>query len=187
MTTQGMADYMYQNCLSIGVRREMSDVREDYDKLKKRLLEAYGDPTRIIATERRLLFKIKKPDENDGESVLTFLDEVLARMNTMVKVVEDHKGRYPHLPGVVYSDETLIKIKESLSTQIRIKFESKFRKWRVDAEDEMRDGDRDGVTKEEEFKKCKDILRKLRGKQKLALLEDLDKIPEKGKGKQMTK
>ena len=50
MTTQGMADYMYQNCLSNGVRREMSDVREDYDRLKKRLLEAYGDPTRIIAT-----------------------------------------------------------------------------------------------------------------------------------------
>ena len=43
------------------------------------------------------------------------------------------------------------------------------------------------MTKEEEFRKCKEILKKLRGKQKLALLEDLDKTPEKGKGKQMAK
>ena len=132
MTTQGMADYMYQQCFSNGVKLEMADVREDYDRLKKRLLDAYGDPSRIIATERRLLFKIKKPDENDGEAVLTFLDEVLARMNTMVRVVEDHESSYPHLPSVVFADDTLAKIKESLSAQIKMKYESKFRlTWRM--------------------------------------------------------
>ena len=53
-------------------------------------------------------------------------------MNTMVRVVEDHKAKYPHLLGVVYADDTLAKIKESLSAQIKMKYESKFRKWLVD-------------------------------------------------------
>ena len=54
-------------------------------------------------------------------------------------------------------------------------------------EDEMHEGRRRKVTKEDEFKKCKEILQKLRGKQKLAILEDLERIPEKGRGRQVAK
>ena len=84
--SQQKANYMYENCLADSIKVELVGVEDNYQEMIKMLKRRYGDPEKILSSERGRIQQMEKPMENDGIAVQKYLTEVVAGMNKMVKI-----------------------------------------------------------------------------------------------------
>ena len=159
--SQQKANYMYENCLADSIKVELVGVEDNYQEMIKMLKRRYGDPEKILSSERRRIQQMEKPMENDGIAVQEYLTEVVARMNKMVKIAKDFEDTHPEVWARVYSIYTRDCVRRSLPPIIQEKFSSKLREWQVDNEEDE-EGRRVVIPDRKVFEKALEILHKMK-------------------------
>merc|ERR1712082_184642 len=100
------ADALFFLHISPEVKEEVAAWRKDLPSLKAELLKRYGQPNRIIKTERRMIQNIVQP-EATIEDMTRYLTQLLARLHSIEDILARCSGTKPGTePTILHPDFT---------------------------------------------------------------------------------